>query len=132
MDRIGVTYHPKSEAARRCAEDISARLRPLFLGALILAAGAGAGALVRPSDFREGPLTVGLQPNIPQIQRERRRTAENLRIHGELLDDFRRRNPGLRPDLLVYSETSFPSTREPEYTLPGFLEAVVPAPGTNQ
>jgi NAD+ kinase len=29
MDRIGVTYHPKSELARRCAEDISARLRPL-------------------------------------------------------------------------------------------------------
>lgn len=29
MEKIGVAYHPKSEAARRCAEEISARLRPL-------------------------------------------------------------------------------------------------------
>jgi apolipoprotein N-acyltransferase len=105
-----------------------ARLRPLALGALVVAAAAGGGSLLRPGDFAEGPLAAGLQPNVSQKERARIRGTDNLRIHHEILKDFRARNPGTRLDLLVYSETSFPMTREPTHQLgPALRNGSVPA-----
>jgi apolipoprotein N-acyltransferase len=101
------------------------RLRPLLIGAVVVALGAGAGALIRPRVFDEGPLTLGLQPNIPQVQRQRGRGSETLQAHHDLLRTHLARHPGVVPDLLVYSETSFGRTREPEVTIETLLDRTV-------
>jgi apolipoprotein N-acyltransferase len=95
------------------------RLAPLLVAAVVVGLGWGAGRLLRPADLAPGPLAAGLQPSIPQRERMATRDAwrdklvRNLAIHRDLLDQVR----GLEPDLLVWSETSFPRTEEPKVTL---------------
>jgi apolipoprotein N-acyltransferase len=96
-------------------------LRPLVIAGAVVIAGAGAGHLIRPRDFADGPFAVGLQPNVSQKERARVRSTGNLRIHADLLTDYFAKGSRQRPDLLVYSETSFPPTQEPEFTLDKFL-----------
>jgi apolipoprotein N-acyltransferase len=111
-----------------------ARLRPLARAAGVVAASAGLGHVMRErrnAASGEGPVAVGLQPNISQADRSRLKAFDTLRVHHGLIREFRARHPRVRPDLLVYSETSFPGTREPEVTLPDFLKRVVVGASSN-
>jgi apolipoprotein N-acyltransferase len=87
--------------------------------ALLVAAVFAIGASVKSSGFLPGPRAAGLQPNVPQYAR-RREIGDNLRTHLRLLS-------GVDPstlDLLVYSETSFPAIRHPEWNVERLLDYV--------
>jgi apolipoprotein N-acyltransferase len=91
-------------------------LRLAGLAVLLLAAHA-VGLALRPGAFEPGPRTAGLQPNIPQY-RKSGDVVDHLKTHDALLQTL---DPQ-RLDLLIYSETSFPTIREPQLTLTKLLE----------
>ncbi|HYC78361.1 MAG TPA: apolipoprotein N-acyltransferase [Planctomycetota bacterium] len=113
-----------AEAWRRRGVRAAPARRAAALGAILVATHV-AGALARPGDFEPGPRAAGLQPNIPQYDRnatqarrgptaglgESRRPGlyEQLRRHADLLEAV----DADALDLLVFAETSFPAVREP-------------------
>lgn len=97
----------------------SRRRQGLYIAGSLLVVGLGIGWTWQPAVDPQGPLTVVVQPNVPQAERLREGPGRQAVVQAGILERFLEPVP----DLAVLPETCFPAVREPsERTLEFILD----------